>query len=69
MLTKRFGSTYIGQPGLQRTVGVGRSFVHKHYFYGQILSYNFCLRYFWTTLALQPIVLIKRYYKLSTSYP
>lgn len=58
MLTRRFGNTTIGQPGLQRTIGVGRSFVHKNYYYGQILSYIFCLRYFWTTLALQPIVLI-----------
>lgn len=50
MLTTHFGKTNIRKQEMYGTVEVSRSFVHRKYYYKQILSFMFCLSYIWTTL-------------------
>lgn len=46
MLSTYFGKTDIKQQKIKGIIGVDRSFVHTIYYYEQMLSYMFYLRYF-----------------------
>lgn len=50
MLTTLFGKTDIRKQEMHGTVEVSRWFVYRKYYYKQILSFMFCLRYICTTL-------------------
>lgn len=45
LLTSHFGKMIIKQQETYGNIGVGRSFVHRNYYYEQISSYIFCFRF------------------------